>query len=83
VRKGSGAFLWRFGPTDSILEYTTSSGHVASLGPSTWRSRVLPWVLSSRPCLGRAALGLMYGASVTRIRDSRVGSLQRGTLVSL
>jgi hypothetical protein len=31
--QGSGALSWRSGPTDGILEYITSSGHVASLGP--------------------------------------------------
>jgi hypothetical protein len=72
--QGSDAFSWRSGPTDSILEYITSSGYVASLGPSTWRSRVLPWALSSRPCLGRAALGPTHGTSATRLRDSCVGS---------
>jgi hypothetical protein len=34
--QGSGALSWRSGPTDGILEYITSSGHVASLGPLMW-----------------------------------------------
>jgi hypothetical protein len=35
---------------------------------------VLSWALSSRPCLGRAALGPTHGTSATRLRDSCVGS---------
>jgi hypothetical protein len=52
---GSGALSWRPGPTDGILEYITSSGHVASLGPPTWWSRVLfttrPEIAAHAPCL--------------------------------
>jgi hypothetical protein len=33
--QGSSALSWRSRPTDGILEYITSSSHVASLGPPT------------------------------------------------
>jgi hypothetical protein len=39
--QGSGASLWRSGPTDCILGYIIFSGHVAPLEPSTWWGRVL------------------------------------------
>jgi hypothetical protein len=53
--QGSSALSWRFGPTDGILEYITSSGHVASLGPPTWWSRALFTtsleIAAQAPCL--------------------------------
>jgi hypothetical protein len=53
--QGSSALSWRSGPTDGIMEYITSSGHVASLGPPTWWSRALfttrPEIAAQAPCL--------------------------------
>jgi hypothetical protein len=53
--QGSSALSWRSGPTDGILEYITSSGHVASLGSPTWWSRALfttrPEIAAQAPCL--------------------------------
>jgi hypothetical protein len=53
--QGSGALSWRSGCTDGILEYITSSGHVASLGPLMWWTRVLfimrPEIAAHAPCL--------------------------------
>jgi hypothetical protein len=39
--QGSGIFPWGSGPTVGILGYIVFSGHMATLGSSTWRSRVL------------------------------------------
>jgi hypothetical protein len=59
--QGSGALSWRSGPTDVILEYITSSGHVVSLGPPTWWSRVLfttrPEIAAQAPCLHTVVRG--------------------------
>jgi hypothetical protein len=53
--QGSGALSWRSGTTDRILEYSTSSGHVVSLGPPTRWNRVLlitrPEIVARAPCL--------------------------------
>jgi hypothetical protein len=59
--QGSGAFLRRSGPTDGILEYTTSSVHMAPLGlPMCW-GRVLFTVrleIAARaPCLHTVVRG--------------------------
>jgi hypothetical protein len=59
--QGSSALSWRSGPTDGILEYITSSGHVASLGPPTWWSRALfttrPEIAAHAPCLHTVVRG--------------------------
>jgi hypothetical protein len=59
--QGSSALSWRSGPTDGILEYISSSGHVASLGPPTWWSRVLftkrPEIAARAPCLHTVVRG--------------------------
>jgi hypothetical protein len=58
---GSGALSWRSGPTDGILEYITSSGHVASLGSTTWWRRALfttrPEIAAQAPCLHTVVMG--------------------------
>jgi hypothetical protein len=59
--QGSGASLWRSGPTDCILGYIIFSGHVASLEPSTWWGRVLFTarleIVARAPCLHTVARG--------------------------
>jgi hypothetical protein len=61
VRTGSGASLWRFGPTDCILGYIIFSGHVAPLEPSTWWGRVLFTarleIAARAPCLHTVVRG--------------------------
>jgi hypothetical protein len=63
------------GATNDVLEYITSFGHVPSLWPTTWRSRVLSWVPSSRPCLGRPVAWSHIWHPTTRLGGSGVGSL--------
>jgi hypothetical protein len=57
--QGSGASLWRSGPTDCILGYIIFSGHVAPLEPSTWWGRVLFTarleIAARAPCLHTVA----------------------------
>jgi hypothetical protein len=59
--QGSSALSWRSGPTDGILEYITSFGHVASLGPPTWWSRALfttrPEIAAQAPCFHTVVRG--------------------------
>jgi hypothetical protein len=59
--QGSGAFLWRSGPTDGILEHITSSVHMASLGLSTCWGRVLFTarleIAAQAPCLHTVVRG--------------------------
>jgi hypothetical protein len=61
--KGSGALSWRSEPTDDILEYITSSGHVVSLGPPTRWSRVLFTarleIAARAPCLHTVVRGTL------------------------
>jgi hypothetical protein len=59
--QGSSALSRRSGPTDGILEYITSSGHVASLGPPTWWIWALftmrPEIAAHAPCLHTVVRG--------------------------
>jgi hypothetical protein len=59
--QGSSAFLRRSGPTDGILEYTTSSVHMAPLGLPTCWGRVLIIarleIAARAPCLHTVVRG--------------------------
>jgi hypothetical protein len=59
--QGSDAFLRRSGPTDGVLEYITSSVHMASLGLPTCWGRVLftarVEIFTRVPCLHTVVRG--------------------------
>jgi hypothetical protein len=73
--QGSDTLPWKSIPTDDVLEYITSSGHVASLGQPRGGAGCCRGSRVAARAWGELRLGPTYGTPTTRLGGSGVGSL--------